>query len=225
MPCFQARTYGAQQSFSDMKHEGVRLVYYKLVRVIFCAGIGWLIYCFAKKQIASRKHRKIFLGILMIIMMSFYQAACFFPLENYIYSFSTPEEIFRYTATGEILGVVEGKESCMIVYQRPDNAYSNLLVRKENGAYKIIEPQPIPTFISVSIGEYEKRGMLDRLRDGTDVYLTVSWLTQEDEAKVEDNAGSTFHYIVTQDQLSDFKTVFSYAYIENYAEDYEVTIG
>ena len=154
-----------------------------------------------------------------------YQAIYFFPFENYICTFSAPEDVFRYTATGEILGVAEGKESCMIIYQRPDNVYSTLCVKKENGAYKIMVVQPISAFISVSMGEYEERGMLKHLRDGTDFYLTVLWSTQEDEVKVEDTAGSTFHHIITQDQLSDFKTVFSYAYIENYTEDYEVAIG
>lgn len=181
-----------------------KLVYYGLVGMILCAGIGWLICYFAKRQIVSRKNRKIFLAALMIMMAGFYQAMTFFPLENYIYSFSTPEEIFRYTAKGEIIGVVEGKETCMIVYQRPDDAYLTLYVRKENGAYKIIVPQPIPTFISVSKGEYETRGMLDDLLDGTDVYFMTFWFTQEDEEKVKDNAGSTFHYVITPVPSSDF---------------------
>lgn len=199
-------------------------MYYGLARIIFCAVIGRLVYCFVKKQITSQKYRKIFLIVLMTMMIGFYQAIYFFPLENYIYSFSAPEEIFRYTAQGKIIDVVEGKETCMIILQRPDAAYSTLYVRKEKGSYKIIMPQPIPTFISIPKGEYETKGMLDYLLDGTDVYFMAFWSTKEDEVKVEDNVDSEFHYIITQSQSSSYKTIVSYAYIENYGENYEVKI-
>ena len=200
-------------------------MYYGLVRIIFCAGIGRLIYCFVKKQITSRKHRKIFLIALMAIMLGFYQGTYFFPLENYIYSFSTPEEIFCYTATGKIIDVVEGKETCMIIYTQQPNTYMNLFVKKEDESYKIIVPQPIPTFISILKDENMTRGSLYNFRDGTDAYLTILWSTQREEVNVEDNVGSTFYHVITQSQASNYTAVFSYAYIENYEENYEVKIN
>ena len=59
------------------------------------------------------------------------------PFENLLYTFDSPEQIAQYSITGNIVSVVEGNDSSLIVYNYGSAANAFIIVEKNNDGYKI----------------------------------------------------------------------------------------
>lgn len=55
---------------------------------------------------------------------------------NLITDFKTPQSIFKFNHTEEIVDVVEGDESCMVVFRKDKNSYGQDYYLKSGDEYK-----------------------------------------------------------------------------------------
>lgn len=77
--------------------------------------------------------------VLLILLMSL---TAMFPVENLFLHFDTPEDVFRYTNTGDIYGRIDGDSSSMILYAKKPNVIGEYIVPKSDTGYVI------PTYLS-----------------------------------------------------------------------------
>ena len=60
-----------------------------------------------------------------------------FPVENLFIDFESPESVFHYTEIGTIDKIIDGQDSCMIIYSKGKNVTSYCFIPKTNDGYKI----------------------------------------------------------------------------------------
>lgn len=89
---------------------------------------------------ANKKIRKKGIRFVVSVMLFFisamvvsYGCTAFI---NLITDFKTPQSIFKFNHTEEIVDVVEGDESCMVVFRKDKNSYGQDYYLKSGDEYK-----------------------------------------------------------------------------------------
>ena len=75
--------------------------------------------------------------ICMIIFGGISVYSSFYPVENLFYSFSSPEAVADYSCDGEIIKIIDGTESSLILYSDLTNNVSYMLSNRTADGYKI----------------------------------------------------------------------------------------
>ena len=85
------------------------------------------------------RNKKLSIGIPILICFTLAMVTGFiYPLENLFVRFKSPESVFNYSTTGDIDMVVEGSESCMIVYsQAEEMRHLNVIFPRRTNGYII----------------------------------------------------------------------------------------
>lgn len=91
---------------------------------------------FIMKKMQTKYNIKIFI-LLPIFCALVISVTAIFPIENIIINNKTPEDIFNYTKTGKINGVIYGEDSCMVVYSTNGNDGGYYIIPKDASGYKI----------------------------------------------------------------------------------------
>lgn len=96
---------------------------------------------------ANKKIRKKGIRFVVSVMLFFISAmvvsyGCTVFI-NLITDFKTPQSIFKFNHTEEIVDVVEGDESCMVVFRKDKNSYGQDYYLKSGDEYK--SPYIFPT--------------------------------------------------------------------------------
>ena len=139
-----------------------------------------------------------------------------YPIENLIFSFQSPQEVFQYTAQGKIIDIVEGETSCVIIYQQGENSYSMVFCTKRSGKYKIA------TAVGYHHNDFaSKNGSLRvyEMKDSKDSYVVGVITIEEAEMKITDNDGSQYHNFLLHESDNGFYTYYVYGYTNNTVEE------
>ena len=152
------------------------------------------------------------------------QFAFLFPIENFVWTFSSPEAVFKYAGTGEIADVIDGKHSCMIIYSNGRNSYSTMIAHKDANGYKL--SSALDYRVTSSINEKGVSAITYRLSQTTDNYVTVLWFSNESNSTIKDNKSSTFFSISSDISNGESpNTIFSYAFVENLNDEYALSLN
>lgn len=118
------------------------------------------------------KNERRFRMICFFISLVLSSVSSMFPVENLFISFSSPESAFSYTQIGKINQIVDGQESCLIVYTKENGAVSHCIFPLTDKGYKI------PNLFAVSRVSHvlNKEGAftLYRLKNTDDYYSFCS---------------------------------------------------
>ena len=181
---------------------------YGLIRFIIAIVIFVIIFILVKKS----KHRNILIVadiiIVCIIGLLLHQT----PFENLFIGFSSPEDVFNYTSSGQITDMVYGDNSVMIVYTS-DNSINYCFTIKENDTYKIVTPAQMKkdNFLS-------KDGIAVNITTLDNINDSYALGTVQHNVKITDNSDSDYKLIPT-----DFDTIYKfYGYVNNYDESYSL---
>ena len=110
---------------------------YGIIRILISVCFLVTIFFFIKRFLKSPKKRKIAIILLFFVGVAFCAITFLFPIENFVWTFSSPEAVFKYAGTGEIVDVIDGKHSCMIIYSNGRNSYSTMIAHKDANGYKL----------------------------------------------------------------------------------------
>ena len=181
---------------------------YSLIRFIIAIVIFVIIFILVKKS----KHRNILIVadiiIVCIIGLLLHQT----PFENLFFGFSSLEDVFNYTSSGQITDMVYGDNSVMIVYTS-DNSINYCFTIKENDTYKIVTPAQMKkeNFLS-------KNGVAVNITTLNSINDSYALGTVQHNVKITDNSDSDYKLIPT-----DFDTIYKfYGYVNNYDESYSL---
>lgn len=157
-----------------------------------------------------RKKAVLFLVLAAVLALSS------LPFENLFLSFDKPEKLFNYYKNGQIVGIVQGEESCMVYYLEKQNVYSRVIFRKKDGLYKFT----LKSEISTVYHSFDEKGSFKvyNVKGTDDYYLFAACFSDDVIIKAEGK----------NDMYTDFRqveeTCMFYGYINRFDESCYISI-
>lgn len=202
----------------DFRKEDTHMLF-GIFRVIFWAIIFTVcLYIIKKSKISNKRLWYIFSLVATITLTTF---SALFPLENAFITFSSPESAFNYNNTGNVLLVVNGESTDMVVAERNDTDVYAIIPKSDNG-WKLsvgADTKKIAQNISNGITVH-----IYRYRNSNDYYITVL-NTNGGELIVSDNYNSEFYYLTKTNKTLNETFYTYYAFIYNLNEQYSLTVN
>ena len=189
--------------------KGTEMVY-AAIRYVFCGIVFVVGYIIVRKsKIIKKKRAYILLVSVCIILCS---AAHLFPAENLFIDFNSPEDVFWYTCSGEILDITYGDDSCMVYYSEGNSKYAHSIMPKSAAGYKI------PSVFSVReiSNRFDQDGAFNvfSVTKTNDYYVLGTFFLYPSEIDVYN--GDDEKVEVDIKRLDD--SPFMYFFLEDYAE-------
>lgn len=176
--------------------------------------------------IVHKKKRKLWIVCLALAgAVSLYTT--FVPIENIFYSFPSAEAVAKYACKGEVIDILNGKESSLILYAEKPGTVLYMLSNKTEKGYKIgtywnirrhsrlISNPPAPIQI------YESANAVDQ-------YIYVFGMVEGKDVVIYDTQGNDFLlFEKSSTQTGIERTSFEAFCILNDAEDtdYRITVN
>jgi Ca2+/Na+ antiporter len=201
--------------------------------------IIFIICLFVIKKIKIKKAKRIdevswYAQSFAIACVSFL-LLCFVPFEDafltfsspesaFRYSNSSPESIFPYSNSGDVIFVMEGGESALVLGINSDNEAVFNLIRRSGtewkltgslGDYKRTVSGISPNYICFTIRQY---------RDSKDYYVTV-YDSNSCAVNVADNCNSRFYHLMKTSDSSGETYHTYYAYVHDLDDDYTLIVN
>lgn len=180
----------------------------------------------AEKAVKKRKGKIPVAFVLFVCLMIVFSVA-YTPVINQIAKFKTPESIFKFTHTEELVGVVEGDESCMIIYKTNNHNLGQDFILKSGDRYEILRSF---SFKRVSNTVAAKGGIdVYNVKKTKDYYITgVLIETDEDSLAVFNNKNEGVKNFVISDLETGngkVKHIFLYDTVYGSIDDYCLIIN
>lgn len=173
-----------------------------------------------------KKKRKLWIVALVLAGMASIFASLV-PIENAFYSFPSAEAVAKYACKGEIIEILDGQESSMILYAEKPGTVSYMLSNKTEKGYKIgtywsirkhsrlISNPPAP------IQVYESENAIDK-------YIYVFGIIEGRDVSINDTQGNDFLLFEksstqTGVELTSFEAFCIISDVED--TDYKITVN
>lgn len=102
-------------------------------RILLCVVFAFAIIMYGIKT----NKKRIFYVCFFVITLLIYVLLYYCPIENIFVSFKTPEEAFSYINNSEIITIIDGNKSDLILYKSKDNTSGTIPIKKRSNTYKI----------------------------------------------------------------------------------------
>lgn len=104
---------------------------FKIIRLLFSLAVIVAVVLIIKKSNGRKKWLTIIAGVLVFAIGSILMSEL--PPEKFLRTFSSPQEVFNYSQQGEIVKVIEGEKSAMVLYTDEGEKGQCLIPKGENG--------------------------------------------------------------------------------------------
>ena len=81
--------------------------------IVLAVAVPLLLYGIGRSRIRRRRIAASLGAALCLLTVTI---SAMFPVENLVMSFRSPEDVFSYMESGEVLDVLEGDASCAVIY-------------------------------------------------------------------------------------------------------------
>ena len=195
---------------------------YGTFRIIFWGIIfAILFFLLIKKTKVVRKKR---VAILMLICcMTLCTISNLFLVENLFFDFKSPDKVFTYYRHGKVEDIISGKNSSMVVYSEGSSLGGQLIVPKHKKGYKI------PSLFSVKkvSRKFDQDGLFDvyNVSETNDYYVWGMIGAKGHEINIIDSNNKSVKNIAVETGLGDNKTVFLFAFVENFTSEYYILVN
>ena len=146
------------------------------------------------------------------------------PPEKFLRKFSSPQEVFNYSQQGEIVKVIEGEKSAMVLYTDEGEKGQCLIAKGKNGW----QLETLSTFKTVYFKRTENTKctiMIFRIKGTDDYYVNVNSNFLDNEIKVSDSRNSDFFCIETPAPGKEMCAYTFYTYVPRIQNGYEIKIN
>jgi len=190
---------------------------YGFVRLAFWALIFFVAYFWIVRKSKIVKKKRV-LVIVLILCMLLSTVSSLFPVENVLIRFETPQEAHNYFRPGNIVNVVYGNGSSLVIYSTAPNSHSVVIFPRDRGGYVL------PSLFSVRRIIQGQAGTPDSVLFnvysviGTDDYFITGLIILEtDIAYIVDSNGNNVDF--ESIRMSDFLIVI-YFFVESFSHDF-----
>ena len=190
---------------------------YGIIRIVIFVFICTIFIKLIQKH--SKTKKKFFNVMAIVISMLLLFMSFEVPIENLFVTFKTPEDVFKYSRIGTVKYIIEGKESCMMIYsQNNDNlSTSTIIIPKGNNGYKIGTSN---SYRLAYMNSYTKGSiMILNFNDSLDFYAVITGQKTNPKVEISDNQRSIFKIQENGDWLD------AYAYINDFSDKYILSIN
>ena len=163
-----------------------------------------------KKSNGRKKWLTIIVGVLVFAIGSIFMSEL--PPEKFLRKFSSPQEVFNYSQQGEIVKVIEGEKSAMVLYTDEDEKGQCLIPKGENGW----QLETLSTFKTVYFKRTENTKCtitIFRVKGTDDYYVNVNSNFLDNEIEVSDSRNSDFFCIKTPAPGTEMCAYTFYTYV------------
>lgn len=146
------------------------------------------------------------------------------PPEKFLRTFSSPQEVFNYSQHGEIVKVIEGERSAMVLYTDEGEKGQCLIAKGKNGW----QLETLSTFKTVYFKRSENTKCtitIFRIKGTDDYYVNVNSNFLDNEIKVSDSRDSDFFCIETPAPGTEMCAYTFYTYVPRIQNGYEIKIN
>lgn len=178
--------------------------------------------------LATKRMKRVFRLLLCIQCVVIISTLFALPVENLFIDFKTPENVFTYYAAdnfihNKIVHIEEGEQTCFIYYEQYPNSNSYLIIPKTEEGYKL--PVSSADKIVVNRLDIHGSGWVIHYEGTDDYYLSVHGITDEENVTATDSNGKQLDVILKEIPKSESKTFAVLSYIDEFTNDYSVTIN
>ena len=190
---------------------------YHAIRFLVAMVLMLLITCLIRQS--GRQIRRKGITILAVVCVLCGSLLDRFPVENKLFAFSSPEEVFRYTNFERICDVVYGRDSCMVIYSSGPSTYSHAFVGRSQDSYFIL-----PQYSGVQLARnFKDARIINTYRvKNTDDYYIVVFFDYGTEVELFNGSGKVDTHIVECGESGYFSTF--YVYVENLSEEHYLLV-
>ncbi len=190
------------------------------VRIILCFFL--LILLFALGIKFSAKKRYYILSSLCVFIL--YVFLYYFPFENLFFSFDSPKDAFEYANEGDIVAVITGDETEIILYQASETSASTIPVKKDNGKYKICRIISQNVLQKAYFDSYSIRVI--KIKNTSDCYIEIYGVVDDDNIiSIEDTNSKLFTPIYESSISGTSKKIVRFVEYIEYSENYKISIN
>jgi hypothetical protein len=145
------------------------------------------------------------------------------PIENLLYSFPSAEAAFRYCKTGNIIDVIPGVDSSMVIYTTGiDNNLKFYFTPHIAGKYKIDMARV--SYLLFHKLEYGNVLSVYHFPDSRDYYLFIMSFPPNSCLEISDDYGSTFKEVVVDRPSQQYAAYYYFTNIQNIQDGYNIII-
>lgn len=174
-------------------------------------------------KFVKTRTKKIFLSIFISLLTLIIMSSSSVSIENLIFKFDTPESVFYFNHSKEIIDVIEGNSSTMIVYKENKNTTGLYFAKKTDKGYKL--PNILITSKRIKNIFYENGVLSIYNVIGTDDYYISGFATLiKENSNILNDDNEIVKGIVTD--VNNLKQISFHDYIGNYeTDDYYLIIN
>lgn len=194
----------------------------KVIILLFSLAVIVAVVLTIRKNNGRKKWLTIIVGVLVFAIGSIFMSE--FPPEKFLRTFSSPQEVFNYSQQGEIVKVIEGEKSAMVLYTDEGEKGQCLIAKGKNGW----QLETLSTFKTVYFKKLENTKctiMIFRIKGTDDYYVNVNSNFLDNEIKVSDSRNSDFFCIETPAPGTEMCAYTFYAYAPRIQDGYEIKIN
>ena len=195
---------------------------FKIIRLLFSLAVIVAVVLIIKKSNGRKKWLTIIAGVLVFAIGSILMSEL--PPEKFLRTFSSPQEVFNYSQQGEIVKVIEGEKSAMVLYTDEGEKGQCLIPKGENGW----QLETLSTFKTVYFKRSENTKCtitIFRVKETDDYYVNVNSNFLDNEIEVSDSRNSDFFCIKTPAPGTEMCAYTFYTYVPRIQDGYEIKIN
>lgn len=195
---------------------------FKIIRLLFSLAVIVAVVLTIRKNNGRKKWLTIIVGVLVFAIGSIFMSEL--SPEKFLRTFSSPQEVFNYSQQDEIVKVIEGEKSAMVLYTDEGEKGQCLIAKGKNGW----QLETLSTFKTVYFKKLENTKctiMIFRIKGTDDYYVNVNSNFLDNEIKVSDSRNSDFFCIETPAPGTEMCAYTFYAYVPRIQDGYEIKIN
>lgn len=166
---------------------------------------------------AKTKFKRIVFSILIFIVTTAIMTSFSVTMENLICKFDTAERAFKFNHSEEIIDIVDGESSCMVIYTMNKSTIGVYYLYKSDTNFKIpnfFSSKKVKNILNTNIGF-----SVDRVLGTNDYYIHGLTTLSESNNYISNDKGDSFGKFILASNVNNVKTFFVYDYIGNYETD------
>lgn len=172
---------------------------------------------------AGKKQQRPMAAALMITVL--WLAGILLPVNRLLYGTGTPEQILQRMGKGRLVDVVYGDQSCLVLYQTPDDSYSSMVLREQKGGYGSAN-----YFISMfphmeTSGERTLSYVVFRGLGLRDCYIQGNCILPGSDWVVRDSLGTEFAALSVPLEDTEFSLCIFFSRVKSLPKDYWIFLS
>ncbi len=197
---------------------------FKIVRLLLLFIILFCLFIMINRYVKKHKRQLIVLVTIAVLCLDLF--GTIFPFENLFLHFSSPDKAFSYFNTGEIIEIMDGEESTLILY-RDDGIDGFCILPKDHKGWKI---RPFLSYDTVYQRKlYSQSVKCDievyHAKNTTDYYVAVDNWFVDSPINISDNRENEFFCVAEESSMKGMNFYSYYTYVEELNDGYKIKVG